>query len=353
MLSPHTQLKHHRPGALVIELLLLVSLVTVSWLVAHSPLLEAEPQLISLAIMVDLTVTAALCHWLLGVRRGGLARWTFIPLLAVGLFIGHALLPADAPTVRFTIVLLALVESSGLVLLVVNVRKLARAYRVARRCGDNGFDAFESALLTLAPASPTLMSYVRFEVQLWTMCLVGWRFERQPRNGPNVFTHHRTSHWFALLGVLIFLVLVEGLLTHVILHSYHYDTTKWVLSALSLYGLAWLVGDLQALRVYRSCIRDVQGWPTLELRVGARAHAQIPLHNIASVELGVWERAGSGEASVILIGKANVRLAFHVPQSVKMAFGPAKPVRALLLQVDEPETFRLALRASSSPGSER
>lgn len=346
-----------RSTALVFELLLLSALVVFTSWVARSSLMAAQPQLIGHAIMVDLTFTAGVCHWLLGVRIAGLPRWTFVPLLAAGLALSKWFVPTGAAdTTAFAIIVAAVVESSALVLLLLNVRRITREVRAARRSGVNGFDAVEASLLRLAPSVPWLVSYARFELQLWSMFCFGWFLRPRPADGPDVFTHHKTTHWFGVVGVIAFLALMEAIVLHIALDALRYEIAKWVMSALSAYGLIWILGDMQALRVYRSAIVS----DTLLLRVGARGHAEIPLSNLKDVELGTWSAAGPDEALLVLSGKANVRLTFHAPNTYKPALGAQRCVRALLTQIDNPEALRNALARRSlgcaqhqSPGERR
>ena len=76
-------------GNLIImtDLAIIVALVIVSWAFAGSSLLQEQPRLVGYAILLDLTVTVAVCHWLCGVRLGGMPAWTLIPLLALGLHV--------------------------------------------------------------------------------------------------------------------------------------------------------------------------------------------------------------------------------------------------------------------------
>jgi len=174
---------------LLIELSLLVALLVFTWLVASSVLFQSAPELFGYAIMVDLTLTASACHEWLGIRRGGLPRWTFIPLIAVGLAISRVLVP-DA--VRGTGVVaptaVALVECSVLVVLAIHVHKITRHVRAARAAGTDSFDALEVALLEPAPFSPRSAAHARLERQLWTLFLLGWFWKRRPADGPDVFT---------------------------------------------------------------------------------------------------------------------------------------------------------------------
>jgi hypothetical protein len=280
----------------------------------------------------------------LGVRLGGLPRWTILLVLAIGLAVGRALLPADiANTGTFALIVIALVECSALAFAAVNIRKIVRELSAAKRRGADGFDAFETALLALAPSAPGLVSYARFELQIWTMFLFGWRFTPRPPDGPTVFTHHKEPHWFAIVGIFTFLVMVEGALAHWLLHAYHFTTAKWIFAACSFYALVWLLGDVQALRVYRSSLQTSNSDHTLSLRIGARGHSTISVRNIASVEIGAWDKPGPGEELFVLFGKANVKLSFHEPNAYKPAIGGEKRIRTLLTQIDDPERFKRAV----------
>lgn len=321
----------------------MAAILLVSGLAAQSELRTAHPELLGFAITFDLTLTAAACHWLLGVRRGGLPAWTIVPLLLLGLAVSRVLVPDTFETTsRVSILVLAIVEGTLLTFAVLRVRTIFRGYRAARLAGAEHFDALEAGWLALAPAWPRLTAWVRLEIQVWTLFVFGWWFERRPADGPLVFTHHKRSGWFVVMGVLTFLVVSEGALIHLWLDSAGHSIAKWVSFAVHAYSVLWLIGDAQGLRVYRTSISRTRGELTLEVRVGLRGHARIPVSNLAEVVTGSWEKAGPDEVLLTLHGAANVRLAFVEPNSVKSMFGPETRVCALLLQVDEPDAFARA-----------
>ncbi len=296
------------------------------------------------AILLNLTLGTALCHWLIGVRLGGAPAWTLIPLLAIGLALGRLLLPAEiASTGTLPLVALALVEGAVLVLVVVRLRAIIRAYRLAKRAGAESFDALEMGVLELAPQAPGVAAWVRLELQLWALMLVGWFFKPMPADAPKVFTHHRESGWFGFVGVLCFVLLIEGALVHWWLHASGYIVAKWVLFALHVYTFVWLIGDAQAIRIYRSSLRKLGDHWFLFLSVGLRQRARIAVSDVAEVTTGGSDKAGEGELLAVVQGAANVRLAFRTPANVRPMLGAAKPTQSLLLQVDEPEDFRAAL----------
>ena len=71
----------------------LVALYGTLLVIFRSQMFAADPQLISGAIAIDLTLTASGLVWWLGVRRAGWPRWTVATTFGIGIFLGRTLLP--------------------------------------------------------------------------------------------------------------------------------------------------------------------------------------------------------------------------------------------------------------------
>ncbi|HET8934278.1 MAG TPA: hypothetical protein VFN67_12600 [Polyangiales bacterium] len=303
------------------------------------------------AIAFDLTLTAALCHWLLGIRLAGLAYWTTIPVVLMGLALCKLILPAQLTRGGLLpIAALAAIESSALVVVALRIRKLSRSYQEAKHQGADSFDAVETAFQAILPSMPLAAAWLRLEIQLWTLGLIGWAFKRKPSSGPTVFTHHKQSSYFTILGVIGFLILSEGALVHLWLSTTHHAIAKWISLAIHAYCTIWLLGEAQATRIYRSSLQQADGKQILDIRVGLRGHAQIPVENIKQIDTGTWTRANANadEALLTLQGTANVKLTLTKPAQVKQILSSPKTIGALLLQVDDPEAFKQHLAARQS-----
>ncbi|MEY4575497.1 MAG: hypothetical protein RL701_200 [Pseudomonadota bacterium] len=342
-----------RATVLGIELMLFAALYLFTWHIAKSAWLRAEPRVIGFAMVVDLTLTAAGCHWLLGVRLARVPAWTVILVVLAGLVTSHRLLPQLASAGRLVVAGIALIEGSAVMLGVFKLRHFMRGYRAARQAEAGGFDALEAGFSALAPSYPRLAAWARLEAEIASLAWVGWFLDRRPPDGPNVFTHHRQSHWLTIIGVLTFLVIVEGSGVHLWLHSTGHNTAKWILSAVHGYSLIWLLGDAQAARLYRSALLLKRGEPWLALQVGLRGAAEVPLSVITEIALGSWNQARSDEGLLALQGTANVKLSFAEPIAWKPRLGATKAVRALLVHVDQPDAFKAALtHAAHEAGSD-
>ena len=326
----------------------LAALFGASLLVASSSLMVQAPELIAGAITIDLVLTSAVCHWLVAVRWGGSSAWTTVPVAAAGLSFSRVILPGDIRSAGLLPWLaIVLVEAAALVLLVLRARTVASSFRVARANGAERLDAFEAGLLALGPFTAPLARWTRLELAVWGFFIAGW-FMR-PRVCPRglVFSHHRDAGWSAIAGALAMLVMVEGAVVHLALDQAGYSRSVWVAFALHVYGLVWVIGDALALRVLRTYLPEPSRGDdaVLELRVGLRARASIPIGAIVHVGTGSWEAAGPEERLVSVAGPANVRIALSRPTALRGMLGAPVATTAILLRVDEPGRFTRALAA--------
>lgn len=159
---------------------------------------------------------------------------------------------------------------------------------------------------------------VSVELRLLALLATGWR---APTEGFRV-----GNGWSLYAGVLVCLSLVEALGIHVALHP------PWWVTALSIYGALWLVADALALR--RGGLFIVGD--TLELRLGVRWQARIPLADISVT-------APAPEATDVSILGANVGLALAHPVTLTGLFGRTRVATELALSVDDPTAFTAAV----------
>ena len=153
----------------------------------------------------------------------------------------------------------------------------------------------------------------------------------------NLYTVHRESGWSAYAGAFIGLTCVETPLVHVALAAYGHPAIAWIATALSLYTVVWLVGDVRALGRSGITVHD----DAVELRIGKRWRTRIPRAAI------VWAARCDGatcKTTDFSILGANVVVRLAEPHEVRGMFGRVRTVRELALSIDEPDAFLAALR---------
>lgn len=338
------------PGAvrwlpLVWDVLCLLAVYCFALAIVRSVLMVQSPQLLGTAVFLDLVITTAVCHWLLGVRLGGLPAWTVLPLAGVGVTAGHFMLPASVVEHgALPLALAAVVEGAALLLVALRVRTVAAGFRAARRSGADVFAAFEAGLLSLGAYAAPVARWARLELEVWFFAFTGWFSHARVPVGASGFSHHREVGWSAIAAVLVLLVMIEGTLVHLGLDSAGLPRVKWLVFAAHSYGLIWLLGDAHALRLRRTLV-SAGAAPSLEVRVGVRAHGRFSVSEISELSTGTWDSAEPGEQLLSISGPANLRIAFRQEQQLALALRAPVPLRGLLLQVDEPVLLAAEIRA--------
>lgn len=319
-----------------LDVSLVVAIHALAFAFVSSSLLAAWPGMLGLAVAIDLVVTASVIHWFAGVRGAGLPRWTVSIVALLGALSARLMVPDSGSM----ILLGALLGAVELGLGAFATWRLVTLWREARRARTGGEDVLGALEAGLARAleSRVLASAVVAELELIALGVVGV-FRRAPR-GHDVFTVHREAAWIPVALTLMALSLVEIPVLHWLAGRFVGEWLAWGLTAASVYGLVWLWGDAQAMRLRPMRIRD----GVWSLRVGLRWRGEIPLHLV--VDAVQDSESEDAEALVLgVFGATNVRVELRQPVVVHGLFGIRREARRLRLQVDDVPGFLRAVRA--------
>lgn len=303
-----------------------VGAVALIWMIVWTMVVVTGAPVVAAAGAFDLTATAGLAMWLLGVRPGHLPKRALTMTVAVGAVAARVLLARVGDATHAVIAAAITLELAAIVVVVVRFRRARAAWRIATE------DRLETALR--ATGIPEVVAAaIACELTIVRFAVAGWR---RPRG--DWFSVHRANGWGLYAGTFVVLTLVETPLVHVVLSAFGHATAAWVLTALSLYSVVWLVGDLHALRHGGVAVRG----EVLELRLGVRWRARIPRADV------VWAARCDGatcKASDFSILGANVVLRLAGPQVIRGLFGRRRVVREVALSIDDADAFLAALRS--------
>lgn len=327
-------------------------------LTLHSPAFASRPELISRAVTFDFVVSVPCLYWWLMVRR---ARWPTLSLLPVWvlcLLVAGALLPpAHRQFLYLARYLIVLVEVGVVGVIALKAAGATRAYRTQRAAaGGGGHDPVESLRAGLRQALPVARAadVVADELALLYYALLSWRRSALPPAGAVAFSYHRESGYGALLLTLAFLAVLELVGAHFVVASWWGHGAAWVLTALSLYGLVWLLGFYQAVRLRPIVV----GAESLQVRVGLRWDVQVPFSQIAGVYTPAAGKAypkGGDFLRAVTLGEPQLIIRLHEPLTARGMYGMSRQVRAIGVAVDDAAAFREILisrvRAARAHGS--
>ena len=312
--------------------------VAVETALVHSALFARDPDLLALAITCDFMVTVPGLFYLFVVRRGDAPWPAVVPVLVLSWLVARRVLPdGQHDALRSVALLFPLVELALFGLLAARIRRVARA---VRRSGTSDLlVAFRTAFaegLGDHLASRVLAD----ELATWGYALSPRR--ARPSQGPDRgggaerFTYHRTAAWGAILAAFVVLTVSEGLAVHLFVACWSVRAA-WLFSALSAYGLVWLIGDYRAMG--RRTIDLDDG--VLRIRLGLRWTADVPVERIVAVDRRPTppERKTPGYLRVTPIDAPDLLLSLDGPVTVHGPFGIRRRVERIGLAADDPDAL--------------
>lgn len=275
---------------------------------------------IGIGIAIDLTLTAAALFWLLAVRPGHAKPAALIRVLVLGLVTARLLVGITALGV------IAIgAEAVVAVYLLVRARRMLRHVRALRAEGHGLAAALDGALRTAIPI-PAVASLLAVEVSTVIFAITGWF-----RSPPAGFSMHRHSGIVMIVGVLSALAVVEAVVMHIILVRVS-PVLAIVMTALSAYGLVWLVGFAHAVRL--SPLRFTAHGLVIER--GLMRRAIVPA---LSVTRAAPVAAAGDDAIDLSYVEPNVVLELDAPVHVHGMFGRTHTATKLLLSIDDRDAF--------------
>jgi len=305
----------------------LVAIYLAVFAIVGSTMFARAPDHFAFAATFDLTVSATLIVWWLGVRRRALPAWVAVVTLSLGIAIAKARVP-HAPIGALAALGGALeVVSMGWLLL--RIRRVIRVARAARDAGPIG--AIEAGLVA-ARIPARVAAILASELAVVVLAVTGWF--RRPRDGGFAM---RSTGWLLFAGVIGFLVIVETTVLHIALAAMWSPTAAWISTASSAYTLLWLLGDAQAIRLYPVAIVG----DTLRVIVGVRWRAAIPLTEIVSVT--EISEVPDGALGLALLAPT-VLVTLRAPIEVHGLLGRRRRADRIALTIDDPKAFAAAVR---------
>jgi hypothetical protein len=189
---------------------------------------------------------------------------------------------------------------------------------------------------------------VVFELGIWRS-LLRWLFRRSDvPPGAEAFTYHRMATpviWLWIFGSAVEVVVVDALLP--------WHTARIVAGAVGLWGLAWMVGMLAALKTYPHLVDDLG----VRVRNGFGVDLPVPWTAIASVAVQDHdlpssirsvqvERAEQGDVLAVGVsGRTNVLVRLHQPTLLRTS-RDEHVVTAVRLWADDHRSLVARLRAA-------
>jgi hypothetical protein len=315
-----------------------LTIATICVAVMHSPAFRINPDVAAWGVTFDLTITIPLLYYVFLVRPRHVAPLTIIPLFVVCMAVAARVIPIPQ---QFFLHDLRFLGAPLEVVVIALVVRRAAALRRAGLQSDDALTRFRIVATELT-GNARIGDAVGFEVATIWYAFFGWRKE-EPRGG---FTFHRRSDWPSILACIIVLLLAESVALHLFVMRWS-TVAAYVVTFFDVYGIVWLLGDYQALRLRRTTIEN----EALVLRYGIRWDVTIDFANIASIESlqseSQWKR--KGVLKVAMLDEPRILVRLRQPIVAHGLAGITKTISSIAFLPDDVEAFEAALRPAASP----
>ncbi|PHV08518.1 hypothetical protein CSQ96_02910 [Janthinobacterium sp. BJB412] len=308
-------------------------------LALRMPLPPYVPQQFELVLLAQVFVLWPLLFFLLAHPQRREARAIVLPI-TTGMLFGSLVLPAESKHVwhyidqlRWVVVLAF--GAAELWVMLTLLRSLGKL-RSSTTPESDIADAMRGAL-----GDKAATRLLTVELLMWFYALLSWRAKQYRYDGVEHFSIHR--HEGNASNQVGFLVVLGAEIP--VVHFFVWlwsPTAALVLTGLSLYGFAWMLGEYRATLLRPVSLNEHD----LHLRYGLLGDERVPLSAIDAVEpcairlrrrRGLLRRTPAG-------GTANVRIALKPMARIAGLFG-TKAYDTIVLAVDDPALFVDSLRA--------
>jgi hypothetical protein len=241
--------------------------------------------------------------------------------------------------VRAGVVLAVVLELVLLVVAGVEVRAFLVGYRRARSTGSGRREAAARGFRAAFP--PLAITLARAELGLWRA--LWWALRRRRDVGPNEIAVPYGDRFGLVTGAILCLGALELGVVHVL--TAPWPAVRWVLFALGVYALLWVLAFGLSVRQRPHLLRDGE----LVFRFGHFRTITVPLADLVGAAGAV---VAGHKGTVVLDGDrlalpvmsdTNVELRFDPPVTVELK-GGRHELRRVAFYADEPRTVVPRLR---------
>ena len=300
-----------------------------AYLAMNLALTDDDQRWFSIGITLDLMITIPLVYFLL-IRKKSISKITVIPWIIGGMLLARALVgdSPDSLAAMATQYLLPLIELVVVSFIGYRIYQLTQSYKKQGSTHQDFLTAIKQSTEEVF-GKGLAANLLAWELAVFYYGLIRW----QPMvPAENQFTYHKKSSVRPLLIFLMFLVVVETFVLHLLIQLWS-PVAAWIVTGISIYSLLWIIAQYKAM-AYRPLVVE-NGY--LYLRHGMVYQCAIPLSTIEEIRLDQQVQKNEGKALSLLPGMetSNVQLVLSEPVEVTGLYGMGKEFEVLSFKVDD------------------
>jgi len=290
-------------------------------------------------IVLDLVLTIPLVYFLL-IRKINIPKTTIVPFFIIGVVIASYTIPEDYQSLLQAVKtwIIPVVEVSVLTYIIISIRKAVKIYRNNKTSSFDFFTTLKSSALEIMPKRAA--HFFASEIATFYYAFYHWR---KIKLKENQFSYHKNSGTVTLLIALIFVIVIETFVLHVLLTRWN-ETIAWIFTGLSIYSGIQIFGFAKSLMKRPYSIEDNKVY----LRYGIMSSAVININAIDEIELSTKEIEYKGDVKKLSpLGEMeshNVLITLKEPQEMSGFYGMKKTFKTLAFYVDNQNEFKTTIQ---------
>lgn len=308
-------------------------------------MLVTHPE-VAIGLTYDLTLVSPFVYFLL-IRKTQIPNTTVVPFFVLSLLFASYVLPTQSQQHLGLIkqFVLPMVELGVLGFVIYKVRQTRKLYK---QKASNAFDFFttmKAALREIMPARAA--EAVASELSIFYYGFFHWK-KRVFK--ANEFSHYRKSGTPALLGVLMFMSIVEAIALHFLIVHLLNAIVAWLCTTLSVYTALQVFGFMRSLGKRATIICPEE----LRLHYGTLAEAYIAWANIAAIQVldpthqVIYNKQHRSLSPLGEMEKPNVMIRLHSQGKLTTLYGFKHSFSTLYFHIDTPQEFVNAVQTKLS-----
>ncbi len=227
-------------------------------------------------------------------------------------------------------------EISLLLFLILKIRRIIRTYRILSAEKPDFIDNLQKSLNEVIKMN-LLTHLLTTEISLVRYGLLFFIGKKEQKEGQKTFTIYQNTGFKAVWITLLLVCLVELFAVHLLVGRFS-PVAAWVLSAISLYGLLFLVAYGVAIFKRPSWIEN----GILYYRLGLLWRAKIPLSQIKGIRILHFSELDKIEIFNLgkpLLASPEILLEIKIPITFSGIYGRKKTSQMIGLVIDQKEDF--------------
>jgi len=315
-----------------------LSIFGLLFLISKSSFFVDAPSGFSVALTLDLVLTVPVVYFLL-IRKKEIPKTTIIPVFILGIVIATLAIPQDQQQLLSVVKqwVLPVVEVSVFTFIFLKARKTIQLFKAKKGVTIDFLTTLKSVARELLPQK--ISSAFATEIASIHYALFVWK---KRKLSSNEFSYHVEGGSRMILGVFVFLILIETFSIHLLLAQWSL-LSAWILTGLSLYTVFQVIAILRSLSQRPITISD----NILHLKYGLLGDSILPISGIESVELSSksieFDDTTRHLSPLQDMDPHNVVIRFKELQVLEGFYGIKKSFKTIALHVDSKNRFKQIL----------